>query len=718
MKKKFRLACCLLAACGLFAFSGCAEFIEAFLGNDSSSEKSYAEDEWNPDEDATASQPVASEKENDEDSERESESMSEPTPDPEKELLRTETDEIGHKIAYYTDGTREDLGRVTPIDLTPVAPTNKEGYQYFAALDKGEGLCAFYTDLYNVACNFHVSTKNVTATGEHYEIADLRFSQHGLTSDEAVSVWRTVSVEYPEFFWWGNSVLLGRSNLTFLIDPVYAQASDRQQAQAAVEKMVETCDAYLDGTTSRVERALTIHDYVADITTYAYEDDYVTPSTEIWAHNIVGGALYGKGVCESYAKTYDYLCDLFALPCITATGYAVQDGQTFGHAWNVVQIDDGWYNVDITWNDLDSKTLSREWFGTDPDTFAETHDAFTPEDGWNVNYAFGLPTLDEDGLTPVRAANAAEISDGKYTKENAPMYPSIEDVCALLGEGLTYEAYLYPKTKATPSGAEIVLQGATLDRISHTAGTLVIVGEYRPYAGGYYELADLLSPDALTLQGDLVLRNVSYSVPTLQLGGKTLTTAGTAVELIAKTSIAGGNLVDTATSWTDVSANVTLDTLTASGKELRLLCGGTFNRANIHGGMLCLDGTQNVTIGTLTYIKEDGRLHIVGTANATQITIGDIAAADTYARVAITVAFSAASEYPVLRVTKKTTASDLYLVLASDYVTPQRLGKPFLNIGATLPLAELKIAYSWNGLTREVMSSLYERLENGDVCMK
>ena len=58
------------------------------------------------------------------------------------------------------------------------------------------------------------------------------------------------------------------------------------------------------------------------------------------------------------------------------------------------------------------------------------------------------------------------------------------------------------------------------------------------------------------------------------------------------------------------------------------------------------------------------------------------------------------------------------MVLASDYVTPQRLGKPFLNIGATLLLAELKIAYSWNGLTREVMSSLYERLENGDVCMK
>ena len=580
MKKKFFcLVCCLTAALSTVALSSCSEILLSIFEEESSNQRSYAEDEWNPNEDAL---PNSSPTENSGD---DSAVLEPDLPDVEKELLRTETDDIGHKIAYYTDGTKEDLGRITPIDFTPSAPETKTGYQYLATQEKAEGLCAFYQEIYTVACNFHVSDKNVTATEDHYEIANMRFSQHGLTKDEAVSLWRVVSLEYPEFFWWGNSLLLGATSMSFLIDPLYAAASERESAQTAIENMAHACDGYLDGTTTKVERALTIHDYVANLTQYAYEDDYVTPETEIWAHNIAGGAQYGKGVCETYAKTYDYLCGLFGLPCITVTGFAVQDGESFGHAWNVVNIDGGWYNVDATWNDLDSKTLSREWFGTDPEVFATSHEEFKPEDGWNVNYMFALPTLDKEGLTPVRAANADELTGGKYTAENAPMYGSVEDVCALIGEGITYEAYLYPRTTATAQSADILLEGATLDRIPHTAGTVAINGEYRTLFGGYFEIAELSSPKEITFFGDVILRDVSYTAPAVHLNGNTLTTAGTAVEISTTGAIMDGNLIDKATDWTEVFA-VDLDTVTAQGNELCLLGGGKIDRANIYSGIL------------------------------------------------------------------------------------------------------------------------------------
>ncbi|MBE5747252.1 MAG: hypothetical protein E7352_03635 [Clostridiales bacterium] len=724
MKKKiFRLACCL-AACSMFAFVGCTDVLSLLFGDEDKSDKkdSYSEDEWNPNEDPMAS--VSSKDESEDDT-----VVIEPVdPNPDKTLLRTETDGIGHEIAYYTDGTCEDLGRTVPIDFTPTSPQTKEGYQYFSTLNKSNGLCSFYEDIYTVSCNFHASDKNVTKTNGYYEIANIPFLQYGLTDDEAVSVWRALSLDHPEFFWMDSAVLLSRTSVTMLVSPTYAEASAREEAQEAVEAMLYDCDAYIDSTTSLTERALTIHDYVAGKITYAYKSDGYTPEDAIWAHNVVGGALYGRGVCETYAKTYDYLCETFDLPCITVAGYAIEDGQTFGHAWNVVEVDGAWYNVDITWNDMGTETLSRQWFGTDPEEFVQTHDAFTPEDGWNVNFMYALPTFAKEGLNPVRAAKTEDIQSGKYTAQTAPMYPNIEAVCGLLSEGVTYEAYLYPQTSATAKRAEIVTEGATLYRVPHTAGTLVINGSYLTYGDGYYQMACLSSPDAIAFMGDVVLRNVSYSAPSLTLNGSTLTTTGRAVEITVDGVIVGGNLTDKTTEWTDITA-VRLNTLTAQGTELRLLGGGEMERANIHSGTLRLGSAKDVTIGTLWYATANEQLYIDRASAATKITIGDITAgitaneeAGTSAvipnKVRLTVVYTSANDYPSIQVKSKTTDAKLYLLMHGNSESPYTLGKAFINLGDSVSLSALQVAYTWFSFTRDLAQGDYEKLANGDVCIK
>ena len=743
MKKKFfRFACCLAALCGMFAFSGCAELlVSVFNDGSSSSEKSYAEDEWNPSEDASGEQSSSSvnsesEDEGQENSESQGEGESQgdseiftpEEPNPQKELLRTETDEIGHKIAHYTDGTKEDLGRVNPIDFTPAAPIHKDGYQYLSTLEKGTGMCAFYEEIYAVACNFHYSSKNVTATGEYYQIADMRFSQHGLTSDEGVSVWRTVCLDYPEFFWWANSLLLGATRLTFLIDPLYAKASDRESTQAAIESMVQSCDEYLDGTTTTVERALTIHDYILQITQYAYKNDGVTPESEMWAHNIAGGAQYGKGVCETYAKTYDYLCGLFAIPCITVTGFAVEDGERFGHAWNVVGIDENWYYVDSTWNDLGERTLTREWFGADPETFVSTHDPFDPKDGFNVNFMFELPTCSQ-ALTPVRAASTDEIKNGTYTQDNAPMYASIQDVSNLISGGVTYESYLYPRTAATSTRAEIVQEGAFLDGISHTEGTLVINGEYQPVHGEYFEISKLVSTHGITFTGDVVFRNLSFTAPSLNLDGNSLITEGSAVELTIEQGIVGGCLIDRTTEWADVDATIDLDVVTAQGNELRILQGGKIARANIASGVLRLNTTLDISIDTLWYAPADERLYIDGALATTKFTVGNIIAgtpadeengvsAFTPDTVTIFVVYNSTQDYPIISVANKDTTAKIKLSMYSDYNTPNRLGKAFINVGEDIALTDICVYYRLRGTIRELDQSKYQKKENGDVCWK
>lgn len=54
----------------------------------------------------------------------------------------------------------------------------------------------------------------------------------------------------------------------------------------------------------------------------------------------------GESVCAGYARAMQYLMQKLGIPCYYCTGYAGED-----HAWNIVRLDDGYYNVDLTWDD-------------------------------------------------------------------------------------------------------------------------------------------------------------------------------------------------------------------------------------------------------------------------------------------------------------------------------------------------------------------------------
>ena len=536
--KALRAVCCLAAAFSVFAFSGCTDILYFFLPDTAT--QSYQPNEWNPNEDPNSSDSQGGSQggwqdssSNGGDNAGDNSGGSQggmdipvvtPTPnepDPNKQWSYTVTDEMGHKIVYYTDGTNEDLGRVEPLNFTIPEPYTQYGYQYFQAQPKGAELCAFYDDIYNVAWKFHYSGKDLTLTNNHYKIAELDFSKYGLSQDEAAGVWRTVYGEYPEFFWWGNSLLLGRENITLLADEAYAKAATREELQAQIQDKVQDCDRYIDGTTSLVERALTIHDYVATRVTYAYEDDGVTPQDDIWAHNIVG-AVQGTGVCEAYAKFYAYLCDFFALDTLFVIGSATQNGSTIGHAWNMLQLGGEWYNIDVTWNDGNGAMLSREWFGMGSEEFSQTHVAITPAYGWGVNYQYELPTPSTAALSPVRILERAENDSSEIPQEEqnqAPMYAFIEEIYDKMMSENAYVAYLYPHTKVSVEGTTIMPRGARLNSYkTHTEGSLTLVGAFTAYVEGYYTIGTLTAASGLELCSDLTLQDLRLETSSLSLG--------------------------------------------------------------------------------------------------------------------------------------------------------------------------------------------------------
>lgn len=696
------------------AFCGCAETFNDILSDFlDATQVEYGENDWNPNVDGVTGGGSSDGGFSGGTQDEPDDTLIPDNPDPEKLILKTETDGMGHKIAYYTDGSKEDLGRVVALDFTPQSPENKYGYRYFSTLSNGEALCALYNDLYNVALGFHNSKKNAVSVNGNYELADFKYSDYGLSQDEATGVWRTVAMEYPQFFWWSNSLLVGKMEMTMLADENYALASVRAQTQTAIEEIVKECDGYLDGTTSLAERALTIHDYIIGEMDYAYEADGITPEMELWAHNIAGIAVNKGGVCEAYAKTFDYLCGFFDLNTLTVVGEALQNGEQIGHAWNLLELDGEWYALDATWNDCSGQGVSREWWGMAETEFSQTHIPNTPADGWGVDYQFALPQISKNYLSPTRIYQTGET--------DSEMYATIEDALAVTETGKAYEVALYPDTAITENGLPIVERGAVLNEKEFTAnGEITLVGNYSTYDGGYYTLSYLQAPNGLLLKTDLKLRDLSLWGKNLSLGACTLTAVGNAVEIYADSAITGSanSLFCSQTSGWTALGQVNLYELSAEGGECRLEAGGQVEYVKIRNGTFRLYGVSNVSLTSVWFASDEVRLYVDGATAQTQISIGAVTSGQTLSYLAksvIYLVYASAETYPVLTV-ESLSSGGLYLILVGQGLHPALLGKTIANIG-NISYSKITLGYSSGGNVQSV-TSYFKKNTAGEIVTK
>ena len=80
------------------------------------------------------------------------------------------------------------------------------------------------------------------------------------------------------------------------------------------------------------------------------------------------------GVCQSYAYTFDYLCELAGVECIMVTGDMLG---YLPHAWNKVKIGNEWFVVDVTNNE---KSLGiKDFMYENPDQIATALGYFEDE---------------------------------------------------------------------------------------------------------------------------------------------------------------------------------------------------------------------------------------------------------------------------------------------------------------------------------------------------
>ena len=88
-------------------------------------------------------------------------------------------------------------------------------------------------------------------------------------------------------------------------------------------------------------------------------------------YSAFGALVEGRAVCEGYSLAYLLLCKEADLWCALRCGQP----EGVGHQWNMIKLESGIYNVDVTWCDTDT-ALTQKWYKC----FVKTDEFFT-EDG-------------------------------------------------------------------------------------------------------------------------------------------------------------------------------------------------------------------------------------------------------------------------------------------------------------------------------------------------
>lgn len=243
--------------------------------------------------------------------------------------------------------------------------TSNYGYKKFKELNEKYAL--FYADLYTEINNFANSKTNVSKIDNYYQIASLDYSKYSLTSDEAMAIWSIIHLENPQFYFISNVFTFTEKKLNVCIYEDYKNYTARSVINNDIKQMVMECSLLIEDTDNDVTKALKIHDFLINRIDYAYESDGITPQDDCWAHSIVGMAQKKGGVCESYSKSYKYLCTIFGIESILVTGYSKNQN----HAWNMIKLDDIWYHADLTWDD--QKIVMYNYFGSSDEKIKKDH---------------------------------------------------------------------------------------------------------------------------------------------------------------------------------------------------------------------------------------------------------------------------------------------------------------------------------------------------------
>jgi len=180
------------------------------------------------------------------------------------------------------------------------------------------------------------AVKNHTETAEKVNIEDLNLDKDLVLSTLADL---NARVEGGEAISKLSCYYSRDTGLAVAIGLEYCTAQDVAAMQVKLDQLVDQANTLCQ---TDLEKVFYVHEWL--VQNIAYDREHLSDDVQD-DHNLRGALLEGTAVCDGYAKTY-----ALTLRKLGITGVLVTS-KDIGHAWNMVELDGNWYQVDCTWDD-------------------------------------------------------------------------------------------------------------------------------------------------------------------------------------------------------------------------------------------------------------------------------------------------------------------------------------------------------------------------------
>ena len=205
---------------------------------------------------------------------------------------------------------------------------------------------------------------NIDSEYEPSFYAEGNLSEYQMT--QAVEAYKN---DHPEVFWLKSYYEYENFDYETGIWLTYTMSGDKLvTAKKEFNTAVDTISQSVPYGTE-CEREEYIHNYIINNCDYdeeAAENDDVQDNE----NDAYGALVDGKAVCEGYARAFQLLCNKANIDSVLLSGIADSDN----HAWNGVKIGGDWYQIDVTWDDVDDFIYdSHEYFNLTDSLMYEEH---------------------------------------------------------------------------------------------------------------------------------------------------------------------------------------------------------------------------------------------------------------------------------------------------------------------------------------------------------
>lgn len=182
-----------------------------------------------------------------------------------------------------------------------------------------------------------------------------------VTAGELRNIFSAVYNDHPELFWLETaySGKYVRSGQCVEIDLRFSRtARNLDSAKVLFDENAQQILSDTQNLADTYEKEKYVHDALIDKITYNMGAEM--------NQSAYSALVNGQTVCAGYARAFQYLMQQLGIPCYYCTGFAGES-----HAWNIIMLDDDFYNVDTTWDDTGNGTY--DYFNKTDADYADSH---------------------------------------------------------------------------------------------------------------------------------------------------------------------------------------------------------------------------------------------------------------------------------------------------------------------------------------------------------